>query len=251
MRTVLSTLATLALFQAPLSAQTADEIIARYIRAVGGMEHIQAVTTLRLTGRFTGVGGFEATLVQETKRPNRTRQEFSLQGMTGVTAYDGQSGWKIVPWQGKKDAEALSEDEMRSVVDDADFDGPLVNYQQKGNRVEFVGMDQVDGTDVYKLKITLPSGDLRYYYLDTDNCIPIKIEIKNTIRGAVQEYEASLGNYKAVAGWLLPHSIESRRTGSGEAGGRVTYDRIEANVPIDDSRFAKPAAAPQPQGNNR
>jgi outer membrane lipoprotein-sorting protein len=250
MRTVLSTLATLALFQAPLSAQTADEIIARHIRAIGGMEHIQAVTTLRATGRFTGGGGFEATLAIENKRPNKIRSEFSLQGMTGVTAYDGQTGWKIQPWQGKKDAEPLSEDEMRSVMEDADFDGPLINYQQKGIRVELVGTDQVEGTDVYKLKVTLASGDVRFYYLDTENYIPIKIETRRTIRGAEQAFETSLGNYKAVAGWLLPHSMETRRAGSGESGAKITIDRIEANVPIDDSRFAKPAAPapPQPAG---
>src|SRR5437899_1795723 len=161
MRTALTRLAVLTLLALPLSAQTADDIIARYVKTVGGMERIQAVTTLRRTGRFMGGGGFEATVVQESKRPNKVRQEFSLQGMTGVTAYDGRSGWKIEPWQGKKDPESLSEDEMRQIVEDADFDEPLVNYRQKGNKVEFVGMDQVQGSDVFKLKVTLASGDVR------------------------------------------------------------------------------------------
>jgi hypothetical protein len=246
MRTVLPTLAALALLATPLPAQTADSIIARYIRTIGGMEHIQAVTTLRRTGRFTGGGGFEAVAVQENKRPNKVREEFSLQGMTGITAYDGQTGWKIQPWQGKKDAEALGEDEMRGIVEDADFDDPLINYQQKGNRVEFVGMDQVEGTDVYKLKVTLASGDVRTYYMDTDYCVPIKIEVSRTIRGAEQIFDLSLGNYKAVAGWYLPFSIGTSTPGGGE-GGRITYDSIQANVPIDDARFEKPAEpAPQP-----
>src|SRR5439155_10357482 len=113
MRNVLLKLVGLALCTAPLSAQTADDIIARYIKTVGGMDRIQAVQTLRRTGRFTGGGGFEAVVVQESKRPNRVRQEFALQGMTGITAYDGRTGWKIEPWQGKKDAEALSEEELR------------------------------------------------------------------------------------------------------------------------------------------
>jgi outer membrane lipoprotein-sorting protein len=252
MRKVLSSLAMVAVLATPLSAQTADEIIARHIRAIGGMEHIQAVTTMRATGKITGGGGFEATVVQESKRPNKVRSEFTLQGMTGITAYDGQAGWKISPFEGKKDAESLGEDELKSIVEDADFDGPLINYQQKGNRVELMGTDQVEGTDVYKLKVTLPSGSVRIYYLDTDNCIPIKIEIRRTIRGAEQAFEMSLGNYKAVAGWLLPHSMETRRAGSSESGGKVTIDSIEANVPIDDSRFARPAApAPQPPAGPR
>src|SRR5438552_16639470 len=94
MRNTLLRLAGLALFALPLSAQTADDIIAKYIKTVGGMDRIQAVTTLRRTGRFTGGGGFEAAVLQENKRPNKVREEFSLQGLTGVNAYDGHTGWK-------------------------------------------------------------------------------------------------------------------------------------------------------------
>lgn len=240
MRNVLLSLAGLAL-GAPLPAQTADDIIAKYVKTVGGMEKIQAITSLRRTGKFTGSGGFEAAVVQENKRPNKVREEFSLQGMTGVNAYDGKTGWKIEPWQGKKDAEALSEDEMKQIVEDADFDEPLVNYQQKGNKVEFVGTEQVEGTDAYKLKVTLASGDVRYYYLDTDYYVPIKIEMKRMIRGAEQESETSLGDYKEVAGWYLPYSIETHRKGSDDLQ-KITFDKIEANVPLDDSRFVKPEA---------
>jgi hypothetical protein len=245
MRTTLLALAALALGAAPLPAQTADDIIAKYIKTIGGMEKIQAVTTLRRTGKFTGGDGFEAAVLQENKRPNKVRQEFSLQGMTGVNAYDGKTGWKIAPWQGKKDAEALSEEEMKEIVEQSDFDEPLVNYQQKGNKVEFVGMDQVEGTDAYKLKVTLASGDVRYYYMDTDYYVPIKIEMKRMIRGAEQAFETSLGDYKEVAGWYLPFSFETGLKGSSDRQ-KITFQRIEANVPIDDGRFAMPGRRAAP-----
>ncbi|HVH66236.1 MAG TPA: hypothetical protein VM716_00050 [Gemmatimonadales bacterium] len=231
----------LTLLAVPLSAQTADEIIAKYVTTIGGMDKIQAVTTLRRTGKFTGGGGFEAGVVEESKRPNKVRQEFSFQGMTGINAYDGKTGWKVEPWQGKKDPEALSEEEMKEIVEDADFDDPLVNYRQKGNKVEFIATEQVEGTDVFKLKVTLASGDVRYYYMDTDYYVPIKIEMKRMIRGAEQETETSLGDYKAVAGWYLPYSMETGRKGSDERQ-KITFERIEANLPLDDSRFAKPDA---------
>lgn len=224
-------------------AQSADSIINRYIQTSGGMANIQAIQTLRRTGKFTGGGGFEAVVVQENKRPNSVREEFSLQGMTGINAYDGKSGWKIEPWQGKRDPEALSEEELRGIVEDADFDGPLINYQQKGNRVEMVGMEQVEGTDAYKLKVTLANGDVSYYYLDIDYCVPIKIETQRMIRGAQQEFETSLGDYKRVAGVYLAHSYEIGRRGSQDKA-RITYDKIEANVAIDDQRFARPGARP-------
>src|SRR5690349_1333389 len=89
----------IALFAIPVSAQTADEIIAKYIKTIGGMEKIEAVKTLRRTGKSTSGGGFEAVIIEENKRPNLVRQEFVLQGMTGVNAYDGKTGWKIEPWQ--------------------------------------------------------------------------------------------------------------------------------------------------------
>src|SRR3989441_8501271 len=107
------------------------------------MDRIQAVTTLRRTGKFTGGGGFEAAVLQENKRPNKVREEFSLQGLTGVNAYYGHTGWKIEPWQGKKDAEALSEEEMRQIVEEADFDEHLLNYQQKGDKVERIRTEQL------------------------------------------------------------------------------------------------------------
>ena len=245
MRTTLLALAALALGAAPLPAQTADDIIAKYIKTIGGMDKIQAVTTLRRTGKFTGGGGFEAAVLQENKRPNKVRQEFSLQGMTGVNAYDGKTGWKIEPWQGKKDAEALSEEEMKEIVEASDFDEPLVNYQQKGNKVEFVGMDQVEGTDAYKLKVTLASGDVRYYYMDTDYFVPIKIDTKRMVRGAEREYETLLGDYKEVNGWYLPFSVESGPKGS-QFKSKVTYEKIEANVPFDDQIFRRPAAKSEP-----
>lgn len=244
MRNVLIRLSGLALCATSLSAQTADDIIAKYIKTVGGMERIQAVQTLRRTGRFTGGGGFEAAVVEESKRPSSVRQEFSLQAMTGVNAYDGHTGWKIEPWQGKKDPEALSEEEMRDILEESDFDGPLINYQQKGNRVELVGQEQVEGTDAFKLKVTLANGDVRYFYMDTDYYVPIRIETKRMIRGAEQEFETSLGDYKEVAGWYLPHSFETGLRGSQDKN-KIAFDRIEANVPIDDQRFARPRLAPR------
>src|ERR1700682_5910303 len=242
MRRVLFMLAGLALLAAPASAQNADEIVAKYIKSVGGAEKIQAVKTLRRTGTFSGGGGFEAAVLEENKRGNMVRQEFSLQGLTAVNAYDGHAGWKIEPWQGKKDPEPLGEEEMKQILEDSDFDGPLVNYQQKGNKVEFAGMEPVEGTDAFKLKLTLVNGDVRYYYMDTDYYVPIKIETKRMIRGAEREYETSLGDYKEVNGWYLPHSMEVNVKGSQNRQ-KVTYDKIEANVPIDDSRFHIPTTA--------
>ncbi|HEV7242259.1 MAG TPA: sialidase [Thermoanaerobaculia bacterium] len=229
----------------PVAAQTADEIIAKYIRQSGGMERIQAVHTIRRTGTYTGGGGFEAKVGSENKRPNRVRQEFSFQGMTGITAWDGATGWKIEPWGGKKDVETLSEEETKGITADADFDGPLVNSQQKGIKVEYAGTEPVEGTGAHKLKVTLANGEVHFYFMDSDYFVPIKIETRRVLRGAEREYETTFGDYKSVNGWYLPHAIEFGVKGSPFKQ-KYTYEKIEANVPVSNAQFAKPGTQTPP-----
>src|SRR5205823_13235844 len=190
-----------------------------------------------------GDEGFQAVVVVESSRPNKVREEFSIQGMTCGNAYDGANGWKIDPFGGKKDPESLSEEELRGIVEDSDFDEPLINYKQKGNKVEFTGMDQIEGTDVYKLKVTLKSGDTRTYYMDTDSYVPIKYETKRIIRGTPQESETTPGDYKQVGGWSLPFPIESKRKGSSGSQ-KITLDNIEFNVAIATTRYYRPKLPP-------
>ena len=239
MRRVFLSVSLVLMFAIPASAQTVDEILSHYLKSVGGLDKIHAVKTLRRKGKFIGGGGFEAIVLQENKRDQSVREEFSLQGMTAVNAYDGKTGWKIEPWQGKKDPESLGEEEMKSILEDADFDGPLVDYQAKGYKVEFAGTEKFEGTDTVKLKITKPNGDLYVYYLDTDYYVPIKVDTKRIVRGAEREYETVLGDYKEVAGWFLPYSYETNAKGSQDKS-KTVYESIEANVDLADTRFAMP-----------
>jgi photosystem II stability/assembly factor-like uncharacterized protein len=230
----------------PLAAQTAEEIVAHYVQTIGGMERIQAVHTLRRAGTFYGGGGFQAQLLFENKRPNLVRQDFTFGGMTGISAYDGKAGWKTEPWGGKKEPEALGEEELKTILEDSDFDGPLVDYQKKGNKVELEGTESIEGTDAYKLKVTLARGDVLHYYIDGESWVPIKIETKRKVRGADREYETILGDYKAVAGWYLPFSLEVGAKGSPFRQ-RFHFERIVANQPVEDGRFARPVGPPTPE----
>jgi len=217
------TITALVLSGAPLLAQappTVDEIVAKYVAKIGGVEKIEAVKTLRRTGKLHGGGGFEAKYVQLNKRPDLVREELTYQGLTGVNAWDGKSGWKIDPFQGKKDPEPLGEDELKDIIEDSVFDGQLVHYREKGNTIEFGGTEPVEGSDTWKLKVTLKNGDVTYYYIDTEDFVPIKIEYKRMIRGAELVIDVYPGDYKAVDGWYIPHSYEQGRPGSSQRSRR-------------------------------
>ncbi len=224
------------------SAQTAEELVAKNLQARGGVEKLKAVNTVRMTGK--AYVGINADFSQENKRSNMLRQGFTVQGMTEIQSYDGTVGWKISPFEGRKDAEMLGEDDMRDLVDTSDIDGPLVDYQAKGNKVEFIGHDVVDGDDAYKLKVTLKNGDVIYYFLDPDTYLEIKTVTQEFVRGSVRETEQRLGSYKQVAGVYYPFSLEiSSKGGGGPDQARITFDTIEVNPPIQDSYFKMPTAA--------
>jgi outer membrane lipoprotein-sorting protein len=230
---------------AVLSAQTAEELVAKNLEAKGGIEKIKAIKSFKYTAKFQQ-GSFTAKFAEEAKAPDSLREMFTIQGMTQIQAFDGTTGWQISPFEGRRDPEMLGEDDLRDISEDADFYGPLVDYKEKGNTVEYLGHDTVDGDDVYRLKITLKNGDIIYMYLDPDTFIEIRTERQQFIRGAVRETQTDLGSYKQVAGVYFPFSIASGPKSRPDQKATVTIDKMEANIEIPDSAFKMPSAPAAP-----
>jgi hypothetical protein len=224
--------------------QTADDLVQKNIAAKGGMEKIKAIKSVRVKARMIGGGGFTAAVGQENERPNLLRETFSLQGMTSVTAFDGTTGWQIQPFGGHKDPELMGEDDLRDMQLDMDFDGPLVDYREKGNTIEYMGHDTVDGDDALRLKVTLKNGDIVYYFLDPDTFLEIRREVQEFIRGSVRESVTEFGSYKPVAGVMYPFSI-AQGSKENPAEQTTTIEKIDVNVPIDKADFAVPSSLKQ------
>ena len=239
-RILLTILAALVLLPPAARAQTVDEIIAKNVAALGGMGKLKSVETRRMTATFKSVS-LQADVRHENKRPDKVREEFILQGLTAVSAYDGQTGWRVDPFQGRKDPELLSADDTKDLQVDADIDGPLVDYKPKGSTAELVGHDSVEGTDCYKIKLTLKNGDVRYYYLDADSYMVIKLETQTMIRGSLQEGETYYGDYEKVDGVYYPFALEFGQKGQPDRA-LVSVEKVEVNVPLEDARFTVPGA---------
>jgi len=241
--------AVLALFVAlPLVAQdmTADQIIAKNIEASGGLAKMKAINTVKITGKIQLGPGIEAPLVIYKRRPNDAKMEFTVQGLTGTQAYDGQTktGWALMPFQGKKDAEPMTADDAKEAEENADFDGPLVDYAAKGSKVELLGKEKVEGSDVYKLKLTRKTGDVVLIYIDADSFLEVKSEAKRTIRGTEVEAEQTSGDYKEVGGLIVPFSLEGGVKGRPERQ-KITFEKYEFNLPMEHAQFVMPPPAPK------
>jgi len=227
-------------------AQTVDEILAKNFEAKGGLTRIRAVQSMRVTAKMTIGPGMEAPAVIEQKRGDKVRLDITFQGMTLTPmALNGSTGWKLMPIQGNPNPESLSPEEMKDAIEQADIDGFLVDYKAKGHTIEYLGKEKVEGTDAYKLKVTLKNGDVRTVYIDTDSNLEIKIEAKSMRRGAEVEGDTILGDYKEVEGLILAHSIDSGQKGNP---GRqaITISKVEINPKLDDARFVMPAKKEAP-----
>lgn len=223
---------------------TVDEILAKNAEAKGGLDKLRALQSIRFAGKMN-MGGIEAPITLTKKRPEMMRMDFTVQGLTGSQAYDGSTGWMVMPFMGKKDPEPMPADAMKEVKDMADFDGPFIDYAKKGYKVELLGKADVEGTPAYKLKYSRDGQDT-IIYIDAENFLEIKAEAKRKVQGQEIESETIYGNYQEFGGLLFPMSIEMKAKGM-PAGQTITVEKVEINPAIADETFkmpAKQAAAP-------
>ncbi|HTD28058.1 MAG TPA: hypothetical protein VK660_01585, partial [Xanthomonadaceae bacterium] len=214
-------LAGLAGLSATASAITVDELIAKNIAARGGIDKLHAIASLHTEGKLRLGGGLEAKVESYAIAPDKARFDFTLQGLTAVKAWDGQQGWAISPFQGRKDPQKTTLDDNKQLIEGADILGPLVDYKAKGNRVEYLGTEDIDGTDAHKLRVTRKNGDSEVIYLDPDQFLEIRIVTHDKIRGQEQVQTTDLGEYEQVDGVYFPFERGQVHTEKAQANGNV------------------------------
>ena len=233
---------------APMAAaETADEVVAKYVAARGGMEKIKAVKSMKITGKMVLPGGaMEAPFVRMHRRPDDFRMEFTFQGMTGVQAFDGAGNvaWGISPFMGKKEPEVAPAEETKLVEDESDIDGALIDWKEKGHQIEMMGKEQVEGADAFKLKLTRKSGTVEYVYIDAETGLDVKSESKRVIRGTEVETENYMSDFKEVDGIPYAYTMTQGRKG-GPENQRVKFvvEKYELNPAMTDDLFKLPANA--------
>jgi outer membrane lipoprotein-sorting protein len=226
-------------FCLPVGAQTVDEILNKNAQAHGGLEKIKSISTMRITGKISAASAPEVGFTIQKKRPNLLRIDLTDRGKKAVQAYDGSTGWETsllggAPLQ-------ATEDELKEIRDDTDFDGPLIDFRDKAEAVELVGKEDINGTAAYKLKVTLNDGSTEYFYLDAGNGLELKQTRKTKQAGKEVDVEFFFSNYKQVKGLTLPFSTKVKT--SGKPDQQIAIENVEINPAIDDSIFRMPSAA--------
>lgn len=227
------------------AAPSVDELIAKNLKARGGEDRLRALQSMRITGKVS-VQGMELPMTVNAKRPNMMRQEMQIQDRTVVTAFDGQKAWMINPMMGADSAREVPGPQGDMTRDQADFDGPFVDYKTKGHTIELVKGESPDGTDklpdgtrVYKLKVTRRNGRVQHYYLDAGSGIELRTSNQLVQEGQTFNIDTELADYRPEQGIMVPHTV--RNLMNGQQMMTMTVEKIEFNLPLEDALFRMPA----------
>lgn len=211
---------------------TAESLIEKNLDAKGGKDKLEAVDSARLTGTMN-MGGMEAPFVLEWKDPDKTRLEITIQGMTLVQAYDGETAWTLNPLAGVVEPTAISGPEAESIKAQAAFDSPFVDYETRGFEIALVGREVLGASAVYHLTLTSANGQVQHAYLDAATGLEVRI-VTLTSSGRLEQ---ELADYRNVEGVMKPHLI--RLTANDRVVAEVRVTSIQFNVDLKDELFRR------------
>jgi len=212
-------------------AQTADEIVDKYLEVLGGKAKMLTLQTVKLDGSLN-VQGMDVSVITTIKNGVGVRTDISVPGMgEGYQIMNTAKGWNFMPFQGQSAPEEVSAEDVKSGQSSLDVQGSLVNYKEKGSQLELLGKEKTDGVDAYKLKLTNKAGRVSTIFIDAANYHRIKVIAKAKTPAGEEDMETTFGDFKKNAdGFLFPYTQTNAR-------GTIVFSNIETNKPVDDKIF--------------
>ena len=221
-------------------AQTADEIVAKHIEAMGGAEKWKAIKAMEMNNKFS-IQGMDIESKTVIVNGKSLRTDISVMGQEIISAVDGETGWAKQPAMmgGTGEPEDMPGALVKESRKQLNLGGSLLNYKENGSTVELVGKEKLDGVDVYHLKLTEKSGDITNLFISTTNYYTLKSAGKRNIQGKEIDAEVNYSNFKQVEGLTFPFTMET----ASPMGGMMTIetDSIKLNPKVDETIFKKPA----------
>jgi hypothetical protein len=213
-----------------LNAQTADEIIGKYITAIGGKDKWSQVKSMKVNG-YIEVQGIKINFTQQAVHETGVRVDAEFQGQKIIDITTPTMGWSQNPFGGKSTLQPISGEELQQKLDELDIQDEFVDYATKGSSVEFIGKDEEDGNEFYKIKMVTKNKNETVYFFDVNTFLIYKEEKTVKQQGQEMKMVTKLLDYKTIPfGIKIPHKSE-------QMGQVLVMDVIQINATIDENIF--------------
>lgn len=230
--------------QLPGRDLSADQIIEKNVAARGGLDAWRKIRTMVWSGHVDSANApvRDMPFILAMKRPNKTRFEITVFGQKGVRAFDGHEGWKLgAKAGGGASVRPYTMDELVSARDEQVIDGPLIDHDAKGVGVALDGVDRIDGRNVYRLAVKLPSGAVRHVWIDAQTFLDVQADRQVRGPGGAVTVDVKYSDYRTIDGLRIPLRIVSGAASSPNKD-TLVIDKVSLNPPLDDAIFARPAS---------
>jgi len=214
-------------------AQNVDEILKKHADAIGGLENWSKIKTMKMD-MVMKMQGMEIPIIVTQVDCKSMRTDITVMGMTGYSIMTNTNGWNFMPFNGQTKPEPMTEDILKSSQDELCFLDKFLRYKATGDKLEYLGTDDVDGTECLKLKLTDSGGKENTYFLDAETYFLLKKTVKVMVNGQVVENSATMGNYQKLdEGIVVAMTTHSPQ-------GDIEIKKVTIN-PIVDENIFKPA----------
>jgi outer membrane lipoprotein-sorting protein len=239
-RTIIPLFAILLTCAAPTLGLTAEEIVAKNLDARGGVEQLQAITSIKATGTIKVPGGTELPLVIFRRDPNLFRQETSFNNISRVLVFDGENAWQSMPLAGKQMTKQMHPADAARIKAQSDFDGLLIDYTQRGLKLEKAEETELDSIPVYHLNLTDGAGTSIDIYLDHESFLEKGMTISSTgDNEPAYQLHTVFDSFTTVSGLKLPNAITV--IAQDRVAAELAIDKFDINMEMPDSLFQQPA----------
>lgn len=215
-----------------LWAQSADDVVSKYIDALGGRNVVSGINSLIIESNVA-VMGSDAPSKTYILNGKGFKSETDFNGARIINCITDKGGWSINPMAGQSTATPIPDDQLKAGKGSLQVGGPLFDYAAKGYKVELAGKDTAD----YQLKVT-SNGVNIMYYINAKTYLIDKMVNKISAGGQDIEISTAFHDYKKTDyGYVMAYAQDVKYP---QFSLTITHTKVDINQPIDPSIFEMP-----------
>jgi hypothetical protein len=216
-------------------AQSVNEVLDKHFKAVG-QEKLSDVKSFFIRAKVSQMG-MEMPMEMKIKKPDMFLMTVEIQGQKMIQAFDGEKGWMVAPWI-SPDPQPFEGEQLAQARQQVNIESELNDYEKKGSTAELIGKVNIDGNELFRIKLTNSDGNSKDYFVDTKTYYINRVKTKVSAQGQSVDVEQIMSDYETIDGITMAMKIETK---SPMGIGTIVMEEVRYNEKFDDAIFKQPA----------